>query len=308
MPHEETIREQAIAWAVRAGDPEFADWDAFTAWLDANPAHAAAYDEAAAAAADAADLIAVVPPAANDVGVAATVPLFRRRWFGGAVAASLALLVTFGFWQSRAGLYTIETMPGEMRTVALAGGGSVALSGGTLIELDHNDPRFARLESGQALFSIRHDESDPFAVLVGGDRLVDAGTVFDVTVEKGRMQVMVAEGLVLFNPDDENVPVRPGQMLARRADRKDVIVAAVDPAQVGEWRDGRLTFDAAPLGEVAVSLSRMTGLSFAARDPASGSFSGSVMVAPVRAHPASLGDLLGVSVSREGERWVIDSP
>lgn len=308
MPHEDTIREQAIAWAVRAGDPEFADWEAFTSWLDESPAHGAAYDEAAADAADAADLLALVPPAANDEDFAVPVPLFRRRWFGGAVAASLALLVTFGFWQSREGLYTIETAPGEMRTVALADGGSVSLSGGTRLELDRDDPRFARLESGQALFSIRHDESDPFAVMVGDDRLVDAGTVFDVTVYRGRMQVMVSEGLVLFNPDQDNVPVRPGQMLAKRSDRKDVTVAAVDPAQVGEWRAGRLTFDAASLGEVAARLSRMSGLAFEARDPASGAFSGSVMIAPLRADPASLGDLLGVGVSREGERWVIDSP
>ena len=29
----ETVREQAIAWAVRTGDPAFDDWEAFTRWV-----------------------------------------------------------------------------------------------------------------------------------------------------------------------------------------------------------------------------------------------------------------------------------
>ena len=41
MPHDDQIREQALAWAVRTGDPEFADWEGFTCWLEENPAHAA---------------------------------------------------------------------------------------------------------------------------------------------------------------------------------------------------------------------------------------------------------------------------
>ena len=44
-PRLPTIRDEAIAWHVRlqAGGAE--DWDAFMAWLEADPARSAAYDE-----------------------------------------------------------------------------------------------------------------------------------------------------------------------------------------------------------------------------------------------------------------------
>jgi transmembrane sensor len=189
-----------------------------------------------------------------------------------------------------------------LRTVALADGGSVVLSGGTSLELDRDNSRFARLESGQALFTIRHDERNPFAVEVGDDRLVDAGTVFDVEMSEGGMQVAVSEGLVLFNPGKQNVRVAPGHILAKKG--RDHALTVVAPEQVGEWRSGRLTFEDAPLSVVAARLSRMTGIDFAA-EGAGGSFSGSLSIAPLREDPASLGALLGANVRHEGGRWII---
>ena len=34
MALDETIREQAVAWAVQTGDPAFEGWDEFTRWLE----------------------------------------------------------------------------------------------------------------------------------------------------------------------------------------------------------------------------------------------------------------------------------
>lgn len=42
------IKEAARLWAVRVGDPAFDDWDALTRWLEADPAHLAAYEAAVA--------------------------------------------------------------------------------------------------------------------------------------------------------------------------------------------------------------------------------------------------------------------
>lgn len=301
MLHEETIREHALEWAVRTGDPEFTDWDAFTDWLDEDPAHGAAYDVVAAAVADATDAFVAAPLAAND-DVPVPAPQVRRRWLPGTLAASLVLAVGFGLWQGGDDRYAIQTAPGEVRTVTLADGGSVVLSGGTRVELDHKDARYARLESGQALFSIRHDERNPFAVEVGEDRLVDAGTVFDVELNDGRMQVAVSEGLVLFNPGKEDVKVAPGHMLARQGDT--YALSAVSPEQVGEWRSGRVTFENATLDVVAARLSRMTGVAFAT-EGSGGAFSGSILIAPLRKDPQSLGALLGTTIRRDGDRWII---
>ncbi len=304
MPRDETIRERALDWAVRAGDPAFDDWDGFTRWLEESPAHGRAYDEIAAAVADGAEIAAKAPQAANDDFALPARPV-RRRWAIGALAASLALAVGFGLTMSGKDRYVVETAAGEMKTIALSDGSSLALSGGTRLELDRDDPRFARLERGQALFTIRHDDKRPFVVLAGDDRLVDAGTVFDVTLDAQRMQVAVSEGLVLFNPEAQNVKVAPGRVLTRRGGAGGYTLAPIAAEQVGEWRGGRLTFEDAPLGEVAARLSRMTGVDFRTPEGSTGSFSGSILVASVREDPASLGPLLGASVRREAGHWII---
>ena len=310
MPHEDRVRDQAIAWAVRTGDPDFTDWEAFTAWLGEEPAHARAYDEIAAAAADAADAL-VAAPANDDMPDEVPAPRHqpaRRAWLGGALAASLALLAAVGLWQPwSAGFETYVTAPGETRTIALDHGGSIALAGGTRLQLDRDDPRNARLDQGQALFTIHHDEARPFRLAVGDDTLVDIGTVFDVRHEAGALRVAVAEGAVQFNPGRQDVRIDPGQVLASDGER--YTVAAIAPEQVGEWREGRLTFAEAPLTEVAADLSRATGIRFTAAPEAAGAVSGSILVAPLRRDPRALGPLLNVSVRpAEGSGWTIGAP
>ncbi|WP_374414573.1 FecR domain-containing protein [Novosphingobium colocasiae] len=309
MPHDDLIETQALDWAVRAGDPEFADWEAFTRWLDESPRHAAAYDRASAAVADAAELIAAHAPvpAANDDPGPMVLPLYRRRWFAGALAASLALVAGIGLWRGQTDRYIIAADPGTMRTAALADGGSVALSGGTRLELDHRDPRYARLLAGQALFTVRHDATHPFEVRVGDDRLVDAGTVFDVTLNGTGMRVAVSEGLVVFNPDQQQVSIEPGHALSREAGSDVYALSEIAPAQVGEWRSGRLTFEAATPAQVAADLTRLTGIAYAAAPGAQRRVSGSIVIDPLRRDPAALGPLLGLTVRSEDGRWMIEA-
>lgn len=307
MPHDDPILDQAAAWAVRVGDPAFADWEAFTSWLAESPAHAAAYDHVAAAVADAAEAERSQPIPANDEPA---LPVrHTRRWFGGALAASLAAVLAIGFWQVRDQRYTVETAPGELRTLALEGGGTIDLAGGTRVVLDKGDPRFASLENGQALFTVRHDAAHPFSLKLGDDTVVDVGTVFDVRRDKSGMSIAVSEGAVAFNPDAQNVRLGSGDALARRAGRDGLIVARIPLDQVGEWREGRLTFRQASLAEIAERLSRATGVAYSAAPHSAGAFySGSVLVAPLRSDPQSLGPLLGVRVRPAGKGWVIEAP
>ncbi|AIT82046.1 FecR family protein [Novosphingobium pentaromativorans] len=312
MAIDETIRQQALDWALRAGDPQFEEWEAFTSWLEADPAHGQAYDAVAAAVADAADLVAGAGPANDDdLGAVqseeASLRSSRRRWLGGAIAASLALVGAFTLWQANSrDLYRIDVAPGAIRTVALDPGTRIDLGGDTAIELDRDDPRYARLEKGQALFTIRHDDAHPFRLKVGEDTLVDVGTVFDVRHRGEEMSVAVSEGAVQFNPDDQNQRVSPGQILRRNGQDGRITLEAIAPDRVGEWREGRLTFSDASLGQVAADLTSSTGIAFDAAPGASlVSVSGSLRLAPIRKDPRALGALLGLDVRREGDRWII---
>jgi transmembrane sensor len=296
------IREQALDWAVRTGDPAFADWDGFMLWLEADPAHARAYDEVAVEVIDASDLIAASVPANDDGGQEDPRP--RRRWLAGGITAVLALIAgTWVLQGERRDLYTIETATGETRAVALESGTHVTLAGGSALAFDRKDTRFARLDHGQALFTVRHDAAHPFQVSVGDERLVDVGTVFDVRHDGEELTVAVSEGAVQFNPDGTDVRISAGEMLRHTEGSTDAVLSPIPIAQVGEWREGRLTFETASLDEVAVQLKRATGVDYVARG--SGTVSGSILTAPLRTDPAQLGPLLGVSVRAEGGRWVI---
>jgi len=303
---DEMIREEAARWAVRTGDPGFDDWDGFMLWLEADPAHARAYDAVSTAVLDAVELAAAAP--ANDVidGVPVTRPT-RRVWLGSAIAASLAFVGGVWLWQSHSrDIYAVETAPGQMRTVELETGTRVDLAGGTTVRLDRKDPRYAVLDKGQALFTVRHDAARPFHVEAGDATLVDLGTVFDVSRDGAHLSVGVAEGAVGYNPKGENLRLAPGDRLV--ADAGNVTLGHVPAREVGEWREGRLTFDGTPLSEVAARLTRATGIAFAAQPGAEMPVSGSILVTPIHDDPQMIGALLGLQVRHEGQVWVIGRP
>ncbi|MBI1403886.1 MAG: DUF4880 domain-containing protein [Porphyrobacter sp.] len=302
------VREAALRWAALTGDPDFADWEGFTDWLEADPAHARAYDEVQYAVTDAAEVMETVhalakaaPAPANDnppFALSAT----RPAWIGAAIAAALVLVASFVLWPATRGETLYTTVPGETRLIALGEGSKIELGGDSRLAIPDEGARRARLESGQALFTIRHDAADPFVLTVGGARLVDAGTVFDVRTRPDGLALAVAEGAVVVNPRVQALRVEAGHRAVLEDGR--LTVSAVEPAEVGEWARGRITFRDAGPAEVAAELSRATGLVFRSSGGAA-RISGSIALDQVRSDPASLAPILGMRVQREGEAWVI---
>ncbi|PCD03406.1 hypothetical protein COC42_03155 [Sphingomonas spermidinifaciens] len=300
---------EALDWALRMTDPE-ADWEAFTAWLEGDPARAGRYDRAVVELERMTRAIPVAaPPASEDRRplAAPPPPRSRRGWMSAAIAAALVGSVGLGVWSQRDQSYTVATRPGEQRTVELADGSSITLAGGSRVRLDGADPRSAAVEAGDMLFTVRHDAAMPFRVRAGDLTLVDLGTVFDVRTGGGRTRVAVSEGAVMVGGGGRSLRLDPGQAVvsdgrALRRERQDV-------AEIGGWREGLLTFSDATLDEVAAALSRHLGVAVAAA-PAVGTrpFNGSIELAPLRRDPRLLGELLGVEIRRDGGGWTLDAP
>lgn len=305
MPFDREILDAAALWAVRTQEPSFEDWPAFTDWLEQSPAHSEAYDRVMLAAEYGA--AALLPEPANDEAPAQQV--MTRRWFIPALAAGLAVIAALWVWQAQSPMEMYRTAPGEIRAIALADGSTIVMSGDTRLEVDPDEPRFARLDHGQALFEIRHDEADPFVLKVGSDTLVDAGTIFDVAIRSERVSVGVSEGAVIFNPSRQNARVEPGEELTFATDGTGFELSSLPLDQIGEWRGGRLTFRNASLADVAADIARATGIDVTV---AEGSglrpVSGSVTVDALRSNPGTLGPLLGISVRRQGDTWILDAP
>jgi transmembrane sensor len=304
------IDAEAIGWVIRLRDASSADWEAFTVWLEADPEHLAAYELAAAADAGAEGLAEPVSrpePAWRPEDARAPARHGRRAFLGWGIAASLA--VAAGWTQlpgAEGGAYSIQTAAGERRSVDLPDGSRIALNGGTRIVLDKARPRFARIERGEALFDVVHDDMRPFEVEAGDALMRDMGTVFNVMHDGEALEVAVAEGAVLFNPGRESKSLRPGMAL-RQVRGAPLWVGRAEG--VGAWREGRLVYASAPASRVAADLSRNLGVTVSVRGAAGElPFSGVIALdGPPREVLGRAAALLGMRLSRAGSGWTLST-
>ncbi|HSX56509.1 MAG TPA: FecR domain-containing protein [Sphingomonas sp.] len=306
LPTPETA-EAARLWAIRASDPGFSDWDGFTLWLEESPAHLAAYETALAQADEAAELIAAKPVPAWQPEPEADARGPRRRWFAGAaIAASLAAVTGWGLIDRGHSPEQIATAPGEHRTIALADGSRIILNGNTRVTIDRDTPRHVELAQGEALFEVRHDEANPFLVVTGDTRLLDAGTVFNVVAEGGALDVEVAEGAVIYQPGAGQLRLDAGDGLSRARAGAAPVLRKASPQNVGGWRTGALYYDRAPLDRIARDLTRNIGRTVRVEGRGFAPYTGTLMLngsaddVLTRAAP-----LLGVRIIADGKGWVM---
>ena len=307
--------DEAIGWLIRQRDPAFADWEGLTSWLEADQANASAYAELAAREEAVAERLTATGLTngghANDDQAATQVssPIRRRGWIAGMMAVAASAAAVFGAYQlmPRQSLYTVATPAEVQRTLTLAAGTTIALNGGTEIELDRNDPRYAALTAGEALFDVAHDPASPFRVQVAGAELVDLGTRFNVVRGAGLTEVAVAEGVVMYNPEREAVRLHPGRRLRARDGEATVSVGPVATDAVGSWTEGRLIYDHAPLSEVALDLTRTIGKSVRVDPAIAGRPVTAVIQLPRdRAQLAArLEKLLDVKVTQTDSDWML---
>lgn len=304
------IVDQAIGWHLRQAGLSSAEWHDFIAWLEADAAHAAAYDRVAM---DDALLAELPRPAGPVTGVErvrfASARLRRWGWAvgGTAIAAGVAALLMPLAMAPDNALYTIHTAPGEKRAVVLADGTRIEMNGGTTLHLDRNDLRVATLDSGQAVFAVHHDGGKAFVLRSGGLSVQDVGTVFDVSRSGARLDVAVAEGAVSFQPGREAILLKAGNSLVAHEDVGQVALSKVAVDTVGGWRTGRLTFDATPLGDVAQAIRRANGADLRF-DPGLSvrTFTGMLQLTGDAAKDIPhIAALVGAGWRRDGERWVI---
>lgn len=299
-------RDEAIGWVIRLRRASAEDWEAFTAWLEADPAHLAAYEEAEMADMGAEELRLDPPAPEPAVWIPAERRFGRRAFAGWALAASLVAAVGYGLLPTSGGAYAVETAPGQRQIVTLADGSRIDLNGGTRLLLDKDRPRFAGIERGEALFHIVHDEQVPFEVDAGGAVLRDLGTEFNVVKDARLLEVSVSEGALLYNPGREAARLDPGMVL-KAMPMEPLWIGKLDRDSVGVWREGRLVYSAATVSRVAADLSRNLGVDVAAADEvARRPFSGVIVLeGPPGDVLARASALLGLELVRANGGWLL---
>ena len=309
-PASETGRlEAAVAWHARLetdaeGGP---DWEAFTAWLEADPANRAAFDAVDAAASEAVaflslnrELAVALPPAQRRFSTRAFLAI------GGMAAAVLLAVVARPDLFHNEPRDVIATVAGEQRDVTLADGSTVHLNTNTQIAVTMRAAsRDITLEKGEALFEVTSDPARPFNVAAGDRRVRVVGTVFNVLRHDGRITVTVERGKVdvAAAGADASAHLGPGDQYAAREGVRTYQMAKIDPAIAAAWREGRAVYSNAALSEVASDLSRYYGRPIVVRDPqvASLRFSGILKIEDQLTTVRRLESLLPIVVAENGD-------
>ena len=300
----DSIVDTAAGWhAASVGDAM--DWDGFTAWLEADPRHAAAYDEVALADAlldeHRGTLRSVETIAANENEPTAPTARSRLwlRWGGTAVAAALVAMVAIPQFRDPAA--TEYTTEGTARSIALADGSTIRLAPHSRLTVGGRNGEQIALAGG-AWFEVRHDPARQMAITAGEVTISDIGTSFDVQATDKQVRVAVAQGTVSVSSPSLESPIAlsEGRNLLFDAVAGSARTRTVARDDIGAWRAGRLSYEAAPLSLVAGDLARYAGVTItvapAIRDR---EFSGTLAFGNGNTALRDLAQLMGLSLRRE---------
>lgn len=250
------IFDEAIVWHAKLhrDRSDEAVWRGFTAWLEADAEHRAAFD-----------LIEDLHRAFEELPLDAlreTSGAGRTRraglwaWAAGLGAICLVLALGWRFIpRPEAGLEQ-ATAIGERKTIALADGSTVDLNTNSRLKIFYG-PAERRIElvRGEALFNVMHDAHRPFVVASGKIVIRDIGTVFDVRRDLNSTAVTVAEGRIAVATRAQTAELAAGETLLVDETQNAPLRATQDAGGL-TWRQGFLTYQDAPLSAVVADLNR----------------------------------------------------
>eukprot|EP00456_Euglypha_rotunda_P037880 TRINITY_DN2908_c0_g1_i7.p2 TRINITY_DN2908_c0_g1~~TRINITY_DN2908_c0_g1_i7.p2 ORF type:complete len:318 (-),score=70.59 TRINITY_DN2908_c0_g1_i7:483-1436(-) len=298
--YDEQLLDQAIAWQA-ALEQDDADWDGYLAWLEADPRHREAFDAIAlvdAAIVDNRERVKTLLAPVEDIPSYPTPSRWRPRLlWSGAIAACLAMLIAVPVLRSSSASVTYENKGMTNRSVALANGTNVILAPSSRIVVTGKDAGAIELARGEAYFDVRHDPGRILTVSAGAYQITDIGTRFSVNLAGEDFRVGVAEGVISVKMAGNAGTVRldAGHQLAGGGGT--LTLAPVDAAQIGSWRNGRLSYADAPLSLVAADISRYSGKTIVV-DPSveKRHFSGSLVIGDGSKLVDDLAGVMGVDV------------
>lgn len=265
-------RQQAAVWVARRLDSQDRDDPGFEAWRAADPAHGPAFDRLWRTAQDAALTEAMaLSVQRRSVRRAGWKPIAALA--GGLATCAVALTLAWPQLQlMTVRPVTLETQPGQIRTLALADGSRVTLDGATRLEARiGSHRRTVRLVRGEAFFDVAHDASRPFMVSAPEGAARVLGTAFDLERGDGRLELSVHRGKVRLAPVGLIHPtadLTPGQRAFAKDGRLST-VRAFDPA-ADDWRSGWLETDGVTLARLVERLNRASTTPIIVDDPALG--------------------------------------
>lgn len=245
------------------------------------------------------------------------VPRRRPYVVGVAVAMVACAAIVAGNWSSeffRPAMRTYSTPVGGHLSLTLADGSKIDLNTDTTITVSMSAKhRSATLQKGEALFSIRHDSSDPFVASVGNHRVIDLGTQFSMRMDQSRVSVALIEGSARFetarpNGSVQTTDMSPGDVI--RATHDSMSVSKSLPQDLKNrvaWRRGLLVFHNTMFADAIQELNRYNDEKVVIADASVGKLSigGTFFENDVHAVLNVAQQVFGLSVHKRGNDFVI---
>lgn len=298
------LTETAAEWVLRQEESTIspAEQLEFESWLTADPAHAAAYENAVWAL-DATARHAAEPElmALREAALTARGERRPRGWawggLGGAIAASF---IGLWLWSGspdvalRRPAATIisqhidpnhidyATTVGERLTVTLPDSSVVTLDTDSKIRVAYSTlERGVQLVKGQALFEVAHGKALPFQVYAAGQRITAIGTVFNVRLDRDGVKVALLQGVIRVRPSPisgtasasaaHDLVMHVGET-AELQPTETAIVRPADVEKVANWRGGELVFNDTRLADAVTEINRYTVHPIAIADSGIGNY------------------------------------
>jgi transmembrane sensor len=250
----ESPHDAAIDWVVRMKEGALSrkEQATFEAWLAADAAHAAAYEDIQQLSADLSNLR--LPSQARPARIS------RRKLQLAAATAitATAALVALTFGDLSAFLLSdYDTGTGETRQITLEDGSHVELSAKSAIAL-HFTPTQRRLTllRGEAWFDVASNPTRPFAVEAMGGTVTALGTSFDIALQTDETRVTVTMHRVEVASGGQETIVAEGQQSTFARGTPARAPAPADVARLTAWRRGKLIVADMSLSDVLATLGR----------------------------------------------------
>lgn len=274
--HRAVLRSEAAHWYNErlAGDMTLEDEYRFRDWINRSEAHRDAYRTLDRA-------WAIAGTAASDPALSnAPIPNLgsTRRWRGLAIAATVLLMIGVGgttlpdllFTERHHAAQTFQTGTGQRTTITLVDGSVVTLDSDTEMRFtDLTEERRVDLMRGRAFFQVASNSARPFIVNAAGKTVRAVGTAFEVSMDRGEIAVVLAEGKVRVEEPQtragNGTDMTPGRQLVISHDRKWTL-SNVDVKKETSWTKGRLVFMNDPLSKAVAEVNRYSTRKLTFRD------------------------------------------
>ena len=242
-----------------------------------------------------------------------------RRAVFGQMAAGVAVVAVgaggYGLIAPTLGQTTYSADPTEVLDVALEDGSRLTLDAGAVVKVRMKaDARDLTLVQGRARFAVAHDAARPMQVDVGDGLVTVLGTTFNIDRRADGAVVTLIEGSIMATAKG-GWPARATGAAVRLKPGEQVVIGAtgpgavrtVDTLQATVWRDRKLDFADASLGDAVARVNRYSDVPVVLADPALASLriSGSFDHGDAGGFADGIGKLYGLEPVRADGRIVM---